>query len=297
MGHSLLFDNLIKPHIQNKDPFLIFRNGSSVSYQDFFSLSKKIEQFLNENQIAKGDRVLFQLEKSIYGIAIYTACIMTGAIYVPLNDQYTLEETKYFINDSKPKFIFCNIHRAKEIQKLNLMEDTFIYEIDPINGFLKFNVDEFKELEDIQTVSPDEIISFVYTSGTTGKSKAVTLSHNNLYSNAFSLKEYWHIQKSDRLIHMLPIFHTHGLFVAINTAFLSGLSLYFFEKFSLSDLVEVLPKSTLLMGVPTYYKRMNDSSLINKDLTSKMRLFISGSAPLSSVDHQDFFQKTGHIIL
>ena len=96
---------------------------------------------------------------------------------------------------------------------------------------------------------------------------------------------------------MLPIFHTHGLFVAINTAFLSGLSLYFFEKFSLSDLVEVLPKSTLLMGVPTYYKRMNDSSLINKDLTNKMRLFISGSAPLSSIDHQDFYQKTGHTIL
>jgi len=297
MGHSLLFDNFIKPHIQNKDPFLVFRNGSSVSYQDFFSLSKKIAQFLKENHIAKGDRVLFQLEKSIYGIAVYTACIMTGAIYVPLNDQYTLEETKYFINDSKPKFIFCNSHRAKEIQKLNLMEDTFIYEIDPINGFLKFNLDEFKELEDIQTVNPDEIISFLYTSGTTGKSKAVALSHNNLYSNAFSLKEYWHIQKSDRLIHMLPIFHTHGLFVAINTAFLSGLSLYFFEKFSLSDLVEVLPRSTLLMGVPTYYKRMNDSSLINKDLTSKMRLFISGSAPLSSVDHQDFFQKTGHTIL
>jgi malonyl-CoA/methylmalonyl-CoA synthetase len=297
MGRSLLFDNFIKPHIQNKDPFLIFRDGSSVSYQDFFSLSKKIAQLLKVNQISKGDRVLFQLEKSIYGIAVYTACIMTGAIFVPLNDQYTLEETKYFINDSKPKFIFCNNNRAKEIHKLNLKEDTSVYEIDPIDGFLKFNIDEYKEVEDIQTVNPDEIISFLYTSGTTGKSKAVALSHQNLYSNASSLKEYWHIQKSDRLIHMLPIFHTHGLFVAINTAFLSGLSLYFFEKFSLSDLVEVLPKSTLLMGVPTYYKRMNDSPLINKELTNKMRLFISGSAPLSSIDHQDFYQKTGHTIL
>ena len=165
-----------------------------------------------------------------------------------------MEETKYFINDSEPKFIFCNINRAKEIQKLKLKEDTSIYEMDPINGFLKFNIDEYKELEDIQTVNSDEIISFLYTSGTTGKSKAVALSHNNLYSNANSLKEYWHIQKSDRLIHMLPIFHTHGLFVAINTAFLSGLSLYFFEKFSLSDLVEVLPNSTLLMGVPNTIK-------------------------------------------
>jgi len=297
MGHSLLYNNFIKPHIDNEDPFLIFRDGSSISYKDFFSISKKISRFFVENHINKGDRILFQLEKSIYGLAIYTACIMTGAIYVPLNDQYTLEETKYFILDAEPKFIFCSSNRAKEIQKLNLKEDTSIYEIDPINGFLKFNIDEYKELENIQTVNPDEIISFLYTSGTTGKSKAVALSHNNLYSNASSLKEYWHIQKSDRLIHMLPIFHTHGLFVAINTAFLSGLSLYFFEKFSLSDLVEVLPKSTLLMGVPTYYKRMNESSLINKELTSKMRLFISGSAPLSSIDHQDFFQKTGHTIL
>ena len=118
MGHSLLYDNFIKPHINNEDPFLIFRDGSSISYQDFFSLSKKISQFFVENHITKGDRVLFQLEKSIYGLAIYSACIMTGAIYVPLNDQYTLEETKYFINDSEPKFIFCNSNRGKEIQKL-----------------------------------------------------------------------------------------------------------------------------------------------------------------------------------
>ena len=297
MGHSLLFNNFIKPHIDNEDPFLIFRDGSSISYKDFFSLSKKISQFLIDNHISKGDRVLFQLEKSIYGLAVYTACIMTGAIYVPLNHQYTLEETKYFINDSEPKFIFCSIDRAKEIQKLNLKENLSINEIDPIDGFLKFNINEYNELENIQAVHPDEIISFLYTSGTTGKSKAVALSHSNLYSNASTLKEYWHIQKSDRLIHMLPIFHTHGLFVAINTAFLSGLSLYFFEKFSLSDLVEALPKSTLLMGVPTYYKRMNDSSLVNKELTNKMRLFISGSAPLSSNDHQDFYHKTGHIIL
>ena len=195
MGRSLLFDNFIKPHIQNKDPFLIFRDGSSVSYQDFFSLSKKIAQLLRVNQISKGDRVLFQLEKSTYGIAVYTACIMTGAIFVPLNDQYTLEETKYFINDSKPKFIFCNNNRAKEIHKLNLKEDTSVYEIDPIDGFLKFNIDEYKEVEDIQTVNPDEIISFLYTSGTTGKSKAVALSHQNLYSNASSLKEYFRRDK------------------------------------------------------------------------------------------------------
>ena len=143
MGNSLLYDNFIKPHINNEDPFLIFRDGSSTSYKDFFSLSKKISQFFVENHITKGDRVLFQLEKSIYGLAIYSACIMTGAIYVPLNDQYTLEETKYFINDSEPKFIFCNTNRAKEIQKLNLKENTSIYEIDPINGFLKFNIDDF----------------------------------------------------------------------------------------------------------------------------------------------------------
>ena len=297
MGNNLLYNNFIKTHINNKDPFLIYRGGSSTSYQEFISLSKKISQYLVSSQVAKGDRILFQLEKSIYGLAIYAACIMTGAIYVPLNDQYTLEETKYFIIDSKPKFFFCSSDRAQEIQSLDLKEDISIIEIDPFNGFLKFNLDDYNVLENIQTVNPDEIISFLYTSGTTGKSKAVALSHNNLYSNASALKNYWQIHRNDRLIHMLPIFHTHGLFVAINTAFLCGLSLYFFEKFSLSGLVEALPKSTLMMGVPTYYKRMNESSLINKELTNKMRLFISGSAPLSPIDHQDFYQKTGHTIL
>ena len=163
MGYSLLYDNFIKPNFNNDDPFLIFRDGSSVSYKVFFSLSKKISQFLVVNHISKGDRVLFQLEKSIYGLAVYTACIMNGSIYVPLNDQYTLEETKYFINDSEPKFIFCSSDRAKEIEKLDLDNGILVHEMDPIDGFLKFNIDEYKELEDIQTVNPDEIISFLYT--------------------------------------------------------------------------------------------------------------------------------------
>ena len=155
MGNNLLYNNFIKPHINNKDPFLIYRDGSSTSYQEFISLSKKISQYLVSSKVAKGDRILFQLEKSIYGLAIYAACIMTGAIYVPLNDQYTLEETKYFINDSKPKFFFCSSDRAQEIQSLDLKEDISIIEIDPFNGFLKFNLDDYNVLEDIQTVIPD----------------------------------------------------------------------------------------------------------------------------------------------
>ena len=297
MGNNLLYNNLIKPHINNKDPFLIYRDGSSTSYQEFISLSKKISQYLVSSQVAKGDRILFQLEKSIYGLAVYAACIMTGAIYVPLNDQYTLEETKYFINDSKPKFVFCSSGRKNEIEKLNIVSQDSLVEIDPKIGFLKFNIEEYEELTFIQAVDINDIIAFLYTSGTTGKSKAVALSQGNLYSNASTLKVYWDIQKNDRLIHMLPIFHTHGLFVAINTTLLSGLSVYFFDKFSLTDLITVLPKATLLMGVPTYYKRMNGSSLVTKNLTNNMRLFISGSAPLSSIDHQMFYQKTGHTIL
>ena len=297
MGNNLLYNNFIKPHINNKDPFLIYRDGSSTSYQEFISLSKKISQYLVSSQVAKGDRILFQLEKSIYGLAVYVACIMTGAIYVPLNDQYTLEETKYFINDSKPKFVFCSLGRKNEIEKLNIVIQDSLVEIDPKIGFLKFNIEEYEELTFIQAVDINDIIAFLYTSGTTGKSKAVALSQGNLYSNASTLKVYWDIQKNDRLIHMLPIFHTHGLFVAINTTLVSGLSVYFFDKFSLTDLITVLPKATLLMGVPTYYKRMNGSSLVTKNLTNNMRLFISGSAPLSSIDHQMFYQKTGHTIL
>src|SRR6056300_1110760 len=145
MGYSLLFDNLIEPHIQNKDPFLIFRDGSSVSYQEFFSLSKKISQYLTNSQVNKGDRILFQLEKSIYGLAVYAACIMTGAIYVPLNDQYTIEETKYFIQDSKPKIIFCNTKRKKQIEDLDIEEKLTIIETDPKEGFKGFNLDDYNQ--------------------------------------------------------------------------------------------------------------------------------------------------------
>src|SRR6056300_225584 len=297
MGHSLLFDNLIKPHLHNQDPFLIYKDGSLLSYQDFFSLSKKVSQFLLSQGVAKGDRVLVQLEKSVYGLAVYAACIMTGAIYVPINDQYTLEETKYFISDSRPKIVLCSANRKSEIDHLNIINPSGVIEIDPIKGLMQFNLQEYNEIEQIQRINDDEIIAFLYTSGTTGKSKAVALSQNNLFSNASVLKDFWQITKQDRLIHMLPIFHTHGLFVAMNTAFLSGLSVYFFEKFSLAELIDSFPKATLLMGVPTYYKRMNSSPLINKNLTSNMKLFISGSAPLSSADHQDFYTKTGHTIL
>jgi malonyl-CoA/methylmalonyl-CoA synthetase len=297
MGHSLLFDNLIKPHLHNQDPFLIYKDGSLLSYQDFFSLSKKVSQFLLSQGVSKGDRVLFQLEKSVYGLAVYAACIMTGAIYVPINDQYTLEETKYFISDSQPKIVFCSANRKSEIDHLNIIDPNCVIETDPIKGLMQFQLQEYNEIEQIQRVNDDEIIAFLYTSGTTGKSKAVALSQNNLFSNASVLKDFWQITKQDRLIHMLPIFHTHGLFVAMNTTFLSGLAVYFYEKFSLSDLEKIIPNATLLMGVPTYYKRMNESPLINKELTHNMRLFISGSAPLSSVDHQEFFAKTGHTIL
>ena len=297
MGNNLLYDKFIKPQINNKDPFLIYKDGSSISYQDFFSLSKKISQYLLVQEVNKGDRILIQLEKSIYGLALYAACIMTGTIYVPLNNQYTIEETKYFINDSKPKFIFCSSKRKKEIQSLNIIQPSSVVEIESINGPTNFNLRDYEEIKSIQSVTSNEIIALLYTSGTTGKSKAVALSHDNLYSNASALKTYWNINKEDRLIHMLPIFHTHGLFVAMNTTFLTGLSVFFFEKFNLNDLIETLPKASLLMGVPTYYNRMNDSALVNKELTSNMRLFISGSAPLSSDDHQKFYKKTGHTIL
>src|SRR6056300_2100588 len=145
MGHSLLFDNLIKPHLNNQAPFLIYKDGSLLSYQEFFSLSKKVSQFLLSQGISKGDRVLFQLEKSIYGLAVYAACIMTGAIYVPLNDQYTIEETKYFIQDSKPKIIFCNTKRKKQIEDLDIEEKLTIIETDPKEGFKGFNLDDYNQ--------------------------------------------------------------------------------------------------------------------------------------------------------
>lgn len=152
---------------------------------------------------------------------------------------------------------------------------------------------EFKDVDR----GPDDLAAILYTSGTTGRSKGAMLSHDNLLSNALTLRDSWHFTATDRLIHALPIFHTHGLFVASNVTLISGASMFLLPKFDPDQIVSRLPKATVLMGVPTFYVRLSQDTRVNRESTAHMRLFISGSAPLLNETHQTFFHNTGHAIL
>lgn len=296
MQTNILYDQLLKPHLNNSEPFLINEDGSSLNYKDFISLAKKLSSFIKSYDLQKGDRILVQIEKCSFGLVAYAASIISGLVILPLNPSYTLKETLYFIEDASPKMIFCSEERKKDLERLDNRVDSKVFAIDANNENFDF-LRNFVEIQAVEDCSENDLIAILYTSGTTGKSKGATLSHINLISNAQALVLFWQIASQDILIHMLPIFHTHGLFVAINTSLLKGLKVLFYKSFKLHSLLDVLPHATLLMGVPTFYSRLNNSGKLSKALTKKMRLFISGSAPLSASDHEEFFKKTGHHIL
>ena len=292
--------------------------SSEINYADLHINVCRFGNILKSLGATKGSRVCIYMPMIPEAAYAMLACARIGAIHSVVFGGFAANELATRIDDCTPKVILagsCGVEPSGIIAYKPLIdaaidiathkpEKCIIYQREILHAELI----EGRDLDWVKAqhgINPAECEKMngsdpayiLYTSGTTGKSKAVALSQGNLYSNASTLKVYWDIQKYDRLIHMLPIFHTHGLFVAINTTLHSGLSVYFFDKFSLTDLITVLPKATLLMGVPTYYKRMNGSSLVTKNLTNNMRLFISGSAPLSSIDHQMFYQKTGHTIL
>jgi len=293
---NILYDHLLKPHLDNSEPFLVNEDGSVLSYKDYISLAKRLASLIKSYNLQKGDRVLVQLDKCNFGLLAYAASIISGLIILPLNPSYTLDETLYFIEDASPKIIFCSNERKQELEKVANITEPKIFPVDANNENFDY-LKDFIEIEKIEDCSESDLIAILYTSGTTGRSKGAKLSHANLISNAQSLVKFWQISSHDILIHMLPIFHTHGLFVAINTSLLKGVKVLFYKSFKLHSLLDILPDATLLMGVPTFYTRLNNSEKLSKALTKKMRLFISGSAPLSASDHEEFFKKTGHHIL
>ncbi len=295
---NTLYDALIAPHRSNDSPFLITDSGNTVSFADFVRRAAQIAHALQKNGVTPGDRVVVRAPKVSETLALYAATIQVGAIYLPLNNAYTAEELTYFINDASPTVFVC--------------EDCDVDAMTPIcDGagakILTLNADGSGTLTDaadgqstdFETVSrgPDDLAALLYTSGTTGRSKGAMLSHKNLLSNAQALTELWGITSADRLIHALPIFHTHGLFVAMNTSLLAGTQVRFMGKFDLDMIFDEIPKSTLMMGVPTFYTRMLGDDRLTKDLVKGMRLFVSGSAPLLEETHEAFEARTGQRIL
>ncbi len=295
---NTLYDALIAPHAKGVAPFLACDDGRRISYGDFIKRVAQLAHVLAEAGVRAGDRVLVQAPKGADTIALYGAAVQAGAVYLPLNTAYTQAELAYFLEDASPRVVVCDnkdkamlsaLCAGAKITVLTLGADG--------TGSLVTAADGAPTTFNTVPRGPDDLAALLYTSGTTGRAKGAMLSHKNLLSNAQTLTDLWGITDQDRLIHALPIFHTHGLFVAMNTCLLARAEVRLMGGFEQDAVIAELPKSTLMMGVPTFYTRLLGDRALTRDLCAKMRLFISGSAPLLAETHVAFEARTGHRIL
>ncbi len=293
-----LYDNLFGVHTENDDPFLYLLNGKTITYRQFLATSRKMANTLVEMGLEPGDCVAIQVEKSPEMLNIYAACAQAGLVFLPLNPSYTVAELEYFIENSEARLIICDDKNKEDLntitKKLGVLVETL-----NSNSTGSFIDKAASSPEDFQTVarSKDDLAALLYTSGTTGKSKGAMLTQTNLLSNGNALMTEWEFTNNDVLLHALPLFHTHGLFVATNVMLSAGGSMIFLPKFDLDNIINNLPKSSAMMGVPTFYTRLLGDNRFNKKLVHHMRLFVSGSAPLLTETHIEFEKITGHRIL
>ncbi|PIE10947.1 MAG: malonyl-CoA synthase [Rhodobacterales bacterium] len=293
-----LFDTLLGAHEGRQTPFLYLPDGSTLTHDVFLRQIARFAHALTAMGLAPGDRLAAQIEKSPEGLALYGACVQAGVVFLPLNTGYTTEELTYFIEDSGAKLVVCDDARAAALTPL---AERFGARLATLNADGSGSLSEAAAAQPdrFETVarSPDDLAAFLYTSGTTGRSKGAMLTQGNLLSNALTLKDLWRFTAQDVLLHALPVFHTHGLFVASNVTLAAGGAMVFLPKFDLDDVIGWLPKSTALMGVPTFYTRLLSDDRFTQDLAAHMRLFVSGSAPLLAETHAAFEARTGHRIL
>jgi len=278
-------------------PFASVAHGARLSYSDLGAASARYAHALNKAGVAPGDRVMVQAEKSIDMVMLYLGCLRAGAIFVPLNTAYTAGELSYFIGDAEPALFVCDPQNVERIRALVANAGPRIETLGPEGGTLTLLASNCPP--DFETIAraDDDLAAILYTSGTTGRSKGAMLTHDNLGSNALTLRDYWRFKSEDVLLHALPIFHTHGLFVATNVTLAARASMIFLPRFDIDEVLAALPSASVMMGVPTFYIRLLGESRFTRDLTAHMRLFISGSAPLSADIHREFSARTGHAIL
>ena len=263
------------------------------TYADLTAQTQRTAGALRDLGIGVGDRVLVQGGKCPEVVALYLACLQLGAIYVPLNTAYTTAEVEYFVKDTDPELY---VHTPQNQVPANCRCVTWSVD-DQGKGTMLQYVAEASDCSEIETRAHDDTAAILYTSGTTGKSKGAMLTHRNLESNADALIECWHWQPDDILLHALPMYHVHGLFVALHCVLLTGTEMIWHEKFDVDRVIGDLPRSTVLMGVPTFYLRLLSSNSLERDTVANMRLFISGSAPLSEQTFAQFEQEAGFKIL
>ena len=307
MGNHL-FDGLFKSS-DAKKPLVYLDEGRIFTYRDALEASARLANVLVGLDVKPGERVGVQVEKSIEAVMLYLACIRIGAIFLPLNTAYGATEVDYFLGDAGICLFVCDPEAGDKLAPVATKNGANLVTLGSFitgknsQGTLSMKAIGSKAVSAASTnfenlnCDGDSLAAILYTSGTTGRSKGAMLSHANLLSNAQTLAALWHFTSDDVLLHALPIFHTHGLFVAINVTLVAGSAMIFLPEFSSQSIIENLPNSTIMMGVPTFYTRLLNDPKFNRPIANHMRLFICGSAPLLDETHVEFTKRTGKIIL
>lgn len=286
----------------SKNPEKVFledHHGTQYTYQDLLDRTAQFSNYLRRIGITKGDRVAVQVDKSVDCLFLYLACLRAGIVYLPLNPAYQDHELNYFCEDAKPSLFVCQAHRIASIQGIVdalAIKHLETLESDKTGSLLIHARSESSEFVTAET-DKDDIAVILYTSGTTGNPKGAMLSHMNLATNGEALVDAWEFKPDDVLLHTLPIYHVHGLFFATHCTLLSSASMIFLPKFDVETTLTYLSRSTVMMGIPTYYTRLLKEVRFNRDACKRMRLFTSGSAPLLEKTFYEFEEKTGVALL
>ena len=274
-------------------------SGRRYTFGDLDSLSARFASLLTEGGIVPGDRVAVQVAKSPESVALYLACLRAGAVYLPLNTSYTGSEVEYFIADAEPKLVISAPEREQQTAELCGRRGVrYLFTLGAKgDGSLVEKSRAMSTAFRSVASAENDVAALLYSSGTTGRAKGVMLTNQNLASNAEVLVHAWGFTDRDVLLHALPIFHVHGLFVALHCALLSHSRILFLPRFDAIEVCARLPLASVFMGVPTYYSRLLGRPDLGPEICSSMRLFISGSAPLLPETFEEFRRRTGHLIL
>ena len=279
-------------------PFIETPEGRTVSYGDLEAETGRMARLLAELGVAKGDRVAAIVEKSPEAISLYLAALRAGAVYLPLNTAYQAGEIAYFLDDAKPKVVVGRPEAEAALGPIAAECGAVLLTLgaEGEGSLMARSRDLDPDFAPLPAAG-DDLAALLYTSGTTGRAKGAMMSHGNLASNARALHQIWGFRADDVLLHALPIFHTHGLFVATNCVLLNGTGMLFLPRFEAATVCRLLPRATVMMGVPTFYTRLLEQPDFGPETCRSMRLFISGSAPLLEETHRAFEARTGHVIL
>ena len=278
-------------------------SGLLYSWRDLERSSAMLANLLASLDLPAGARIAVQVEKSVEAMALYLATLRAGYVFLPLNTAYQSAEMTYFIGNAEPAVVVCSSANFGWVSKIAFKAGTQnVFTLDDDRtGSLLTRAASCSDQHDAAVMQEGDLAAIVYTSGTTGRSKGAMLSHGNLLSNARVLKDYWGwrtpAQGGDVLIHALPIFHVHGLFVAIHGALINGSKMIWLHKFDAKRVIEKLPEATVFMGVPTLYGRLLAEPGLSREVCAPMRLFLSGSAPLLIDTFNEWTARTGHTIL